>query len=64
MAILCANISESVHDETSNISEMHELPFARLMTLFAEVVGSDPLAFEVPQMRKSDHPKESHCIVQ
>jgi hypothetical protein len=57
VTILCANFSESFHDETSNISEMHELPFIRLMTLDAKVVNPVPLGLEEePEMRKPHHP--------
>jgi hypothetical protein len=56
MAMLCANLSEGVHDEASNVSETHELPFARLMTLVAEVVNHVPVGLEVPEMRKPYRP--------
>jgi hypothetical protein len=63
MALLCADFSESVHDETSDVSEEHEFPFARLLSLVADVMDPVALGFEVPDIRKLYRPNESYCFV-
>jgi hypothetical protein len=52
MVILCADLSESVRDKTTDVSERHKRCIARIISLTVDVEGSVPLGLEVLETGK------------